>query len=78
MAKNNKNSGNKNSGDDIFGSLFGALLGDEELPEEEVDKIFNDLQGLLGDLEDDENEADEDETDDDDDIEELLKELEID
>ena len=73
MAKNNK----KDNGDDLFGNLFGALLGDEEIEEEEMDKLFSDLQGLLGDLEDDDD-TDEDDTDEDDtdeDIEALFAEL---
>ena len=84
MAKNNKNAGNKSGGDDIFGALFGALLGDEEIPEEEVDKLFDDLQGLLGDIEEDDDEAEEGEEDeddedgDDDDLDALLKEFDID
>lgn len=85
MAKNNKNAGNKSGGDDIFGALFGALLGDEEIPEEEVDKLFDDLQGLLRDIEDDDDEAegekdedDEDGDDDDVDLDALLKEFDID
>jgi hypothetical protein len=80
MAKNNKNAGNKSGGDDIFGALFGALLGDEEIPEEEVDKLFDDLQGLLGDIEEDDDDAEteDDEGDDDDDLEDLLKEFDID
>lgn len=82
MAKNNKTSGNKGGGDDIFGALFGALLGDEELPEEEVDKIFDDLQGLLGDLEDDDIDDGDDSKDDDDseddDLDALFSELDLD